>query len=365
MAGDPDDTVLIPRPGSRPRGRPGFAGFGLAWLAAGALVLATAGGAGWYAFHGGAGPAPPAVVALAPQPAPAPLPAPAVLPPLAGEAAILDRPAAATEAFRFELQPEIMVLQFASLAEQANALNRAAALIEKLGFPRDRVLDDAEMERRIRAGGATPDSFYYGHDYRAADLLRFFAEADRAGVPLTAGETWLRRSVDGWGWRDGTNAALISLVRDDPSSGLDRAARATILRHELSHGLYFVSPEYARYSLRFWQEQLTAAERAAFVRFLAAEGYDTAIEDLVVNETQAYLMHTPGERFFNARAVGLTTARLDGLRALFLTGMPPGWLRDCTVLPRRAPRRRRVVQRRGAVRMTRTAAESLAPPRAA
>ncbi len=376
MRGDPDDTVLIPRPGARRGGvARGLAAWVVVGVVAGVAVLAVAGGGAWYAFRGAPPIAPPSaappVVVVVPAPFVA---APPALPGLAGEAEILDRAPVAVEAYRFALQPEIVVLQFATLAEQADALNRAAALIEKAGFPRDRVVDRGEMDRRIRAAGATPETFYYGHDYRGADLLRFFAEAERAGDALTPGEAWLRQQIREWGWRPGGNAALISLVRDDPVSGLDRLARATILRHELSHGYYFVNAEYAAYSLRFWQESLTASERDRFRAFLALEGYDTGIEDLVVNETQAYLMHTASERFFSARAVGLTVARLDVLRGLFLTGMPPGWLRDCTTLPaagspaprprRRLPKRR-VGQRLGRVRTTMTAAEMRAPLRAA
>ena len=80
----------------------------------------------------------------------------------------------------------------------------------------------------------------------------------------------------------------------------------------------------------FGREILTAAERAGFRNFLAREGYDTGIGDLVINETQAYLMHTTDKHFFSAQAVGITEERLGMLRGLFLTGMPPGWLRDCT-----------------------------------
>ena len=72
-----------------------------------------------------------------------------------------------TEEYRFEPRPEIFVLQFASLSEQASALNRAAALVEKAGYPHDRVLPWAELDSRIRAEGSTPETFYYGHDYRA------------------------------------------------------------------------------------------------------------------------------------------------------------------------------------------------------
>jgi len=259
------------------------------------------------------------------------------LPPLAAESDILARAPRAPEALRFAAAPEIMVLQFASLADQADTLNRAAALLERAGYPRDRVLDPAEMGRRIRAAGDTPERVYLGHDYRAADLLRFFAVADRTGTPLTPGEQRLRRLVAEWGWTPGTTAALITLVRDDRAAGLDPAARATILRHELSHGLYFTSPAYARFARLFWAERLTEAERGRFRTFLASEGYDTGDDDLVVNETQAYLMHTADARFFNTAVVGIPARRLDALRVLFLSGMPPGWLRDCTAAPTAAP----------------------------
>jgi len=104
--------------------------------------------------------------------------------------------------------------------------------------------------------------------------------------------------------------------------------RAAILRHELSHGLYFIDPSYARLVHDFWHHELSEAERGQFRAFLAREGYDTTIEDLVINETQAYLVHTASHRFFSAEAVGIPAPRIESLRTAFLRGMPPGWLRD-------------------------------------
>ena len=274
-------------------------------------------------------------------------PAPA-LPPLATEQQILDRTPDDTEVYRFLSQPKILVLQFATLADQAAMLNRAAALVERNGTPRDRVLDPAELDQLIRASGEVPERMYFGHDYRAADLERFFHLAD---PHLTPAEAWLRDRLRKWGWREGGTGALISLVRENQATGIDRASRATILRHELSHGLYFVDADYAAYARRFWAATLSEAERDQFRRFLGREGYDTGNEDLMANEAQAYLVHTADNRFFNAASVGMAQARLDMLRAQFLAGMPPGWLRDGTAVPARLPRRR---QRLGAVRTRRT-----------
>lgn len=385
MGRDLDDTVVM-RPGG-PRNKSRVSR--VPWIVAGVVGVVLAGGGGWFALaphtpatspaqapasRSVAAVLPPVIVAApltAPAPAPALAPAPAALvavvphaPPAASSAPVLaafapppilaPEPAAvqlpnATEAEiladaptsfnagRFAPQPEIVVVQFGSLGEQARTLNRAAAMIERAGFPRDRPLANAELDSRIRAGGNSPDNLYYGHDYRAMDLLRFFEEAEHAGLLLTDQELTLKREMRRWGWRPGTNGALISLVRDDPSTGVDRGARATVLRHELSHGLYFVSPVYAGYVKQFWTSVLTSAERSHFRGFLRSEGYDTEIEDLVMNETQAYLMHTQDTRFFTAEAVGIAAPRLDALRVLFLTGMPPSWLRDCTTVPAPIP----------------------------
>ena len=138
----------------------------------------------------------------------------------------------------------------------------------------------------------------------------------------------------------GEPGALISLVRQVSDADLDPAARATILRHELSHGFYFTDPAYADFVHRFWNETMTAQDRAQFTAFLAKEGYDPALDDLIINETQAYLMYTPDPRFFNrARRSALPESRLEALRRLFLAEMPPGWLRDRTTVPPSAPPR--------------------------
>jgi hypothetical protein len=354
---DPDDTIRIPRPGEIPP-RPKLArkkGRLLGIVAAlAALVLVGAAGASGVFWLTGRPAASSVPVAPAPSEAPppamqasAPAPTPAGLPALT-EAAILARSPGKTEAYRFAPQPEIVVIVFASYAEQAKMLNRVAALVEKAGFPRDRIMEIGELEKRIRTDGGTFDTFYYGHDYAAATVLRFLDLLDKSGLPATDGETALRRMTADWGWQPGTNGALITLVQDDGTTIVDAAGRATILRHELSHGFYFTSPDYARYARDFWRETLSDGERTRFRLFLANDGYDTTLSDLVINETQAYLMHTADPKFFSAKAVGIDPARLDILRGLFLTGMPPGWLRDCTTVPVRVPRRRqgRLVRRR-------------------
>jgi hypothetical protein len=346
---DIEATIRVPAP-DQPAGKPRRNLRRIApVLLVGFMVLGLAGTA-WNMWRNTPAPLPPAAqVAVEPVVAPAPeFPIK-----VATEAEIMaDEPADMT-VFRFKSNPAIVVLDFASLAEQGQMLNRMAVFEEKDGYPHDRLLSDSELDSAIHAGGDEPATFYYGHDYRAAALVRFFALADRDNVRLTAQEIRLRRLIAQLGWTT-PNAvgALITLPRLGADSTVDAGARATILRHELSHGEYFTNPDYAAFCQRFWRDIMTDADRSGFRRFLIADHYDGSIEDLMMNEGQAYLMHTHDPRFFSAQFVGLTPSRIEQLRQMFIASMPRGWLREATlpsvaiITPAsaaapRAPRRRR------------------------
>ncbi len=336
----PDDTVRLPPAAAaaegvgagggaqapRPAARPWRAGY----LAGGALILLLAAGA-VVVLRQGPEPERPAPVVQAPPAAPS---VPAIPPalaalPLAEEATILDHRSERLAVFRLAPNPAVLVLDFPSLAEQGRMLNRLAALIEKAGLPRDRVLDDAALEAAIRDGGATAETFYYGHNYRAADLFRFFALADRDGVRLNAEEERLRALLRDIGWlRADAPGALVSVPHAGVEPWLDQRARAAMLRHELSHGEFFTNPAYAAVVWRFWREMLTEPERQRFRAMLAEASYDPAQEEVMANEAHAFLLHTPDERFFNPGSLGFTAERVAALRAAFIAGIPPGWLRD-------------------------------------
>lgn len=230
---------------------------------------------------------------------------------------------------RLAENPQIVVLDFASLTRQRNMLDRIAALIEKADLPRDRILNAEELDRAVKAGGDADAGFYYGHDYSAASFLRFFAIADRTHVQLMPEEILLRHLLDRLGWANSdTMAGMISVPRVGASGSVTVAARNTILTHELSHGEYFSNPVYAAYVHRFFLKTVTPAEQAAFRTFLAGEGYDSGNVDLVENETQAYLLFTPDPLFFSPSQVHMTPERRAELRAGFLRDMQAGWLKD-------------------------------------
>lgn len=326
-APDDDATVVLRPAAAGPLPRPGrrmLAGMG-ATLAL-VLVLLVA----WDLWPRPAPPPPVASRAAPPVVVPPPAPAPFALI-TADEATIRDHVADRLTVFRFAPAPQIIVLDFPTLAAQGAMLNRVAALIEKAGAPRDRVLSDAELDAAIRAGGDTPETYYYGHDYPAAALVRFFVLADAGHVALNPAEQDLRALLRQLGWfAPGAAGALISVPRVPQPAvpALDAAARAAMLHHELAHGAFFTDARYAAYVHQFWQTMLTAAERDGVRRFLGGEGYDTKDEELMFNEMQAYVMFTYDPRFFAPSNIGITEARQADLMAAFLAGMPPGWLHD-------------------------------------
>ncbi len=267
---------------------------------------------------------------VATRPALAPLaPAPEFAIRTATEPEILSHVATGLTIFRFADDQRVLVLDFATLYQQGMMLNRVAALIEKAGSPRNRVLTDAELAQVIRAGGDTVETYYYGHDYSAASLGRFFALADGEHIALDSDEDTLRHLLEREGWFEpGVQAGLISIPAVGANSDITLSARRTILHHELSHGVFFSDPDYASFVLRFWDSTLTGNERAAVRRFLGSEGYDTGYEELMYNEMQAYLMFTRDPEFFRPELVSMRVERLAELQDEFLRGMPTGWLHD-------------------------------------
>jgi len=225
---------------------------------------------------------------------------------------------------RFAADPNIVVIDFPNLNVQGLMLDRVAALIEKAHLPRNRVLGDVELNEAIYNCGDTIESYYYGHDYKAADLLKFFTLAAADGVKLNPNELWLKRLLNQLGWlTPGANGAIITLPGAE--APVTEEMRAVILHHELSHGAFYTIPAYAAYSVAFWNS-LTPADRAAFTDFLGRQGYDTTNTNLMLNETQAYLIFTRDPQFFNASVVGMAQAQIDTLRAGFIAAMPNFWL---------------------------------------
>jgi hypothetical protein len=321
------------------------------WLGVAMFVVLLGGLAAWV-FRGAEPPAQ-AIVAVAPpaqqpQPAqqqPAQPAAPASQPKAVEQAQsaprIIDARLAEIDGFRhsgiavYRLveNPRILLIDFPSLAEQGRAMNRLAALIEKSDMPHDRVLSEAEMATAI----PNPDTYYFAHDYAATSLARFFSLAEAETEPLNPQERDLlalllsarviERTASGYVAAK-PEMAVVTLVQPEPAGSsaggtVDAALRDTMLHHEVSHGEFFTNPAYRAHCERFWRERLSDAERALFRSFLASYGYDPDDETLMINEMQAYLMHTADPRAFSATLLKVTPEKLAELRRRFMDPQPP------------------------------------------
>ena len=230
----------------------------------------------------------------------------------------------------------MVVIEFPGLAEQGAAMNRIAALLQKAGAPRDRVLDDSALAALIAGHGDNAQSFYQGHDYADDGLARFFALARAQSIPLSQSELKLQSELIDGGLLSRTVGtagpgpqALITFTAvqpDDPATPIDETIdavrRASVLRHEVSHGRFYTSPVYREHCIRLWQEMLTERQRENIRSYLAGIGYDRQNEELMLNEAQAFLMNTADVRAFNAEGVGMTEEELAELRQRFWQTLP-------------------------------------------
>ncbi|MEI6876054.1 MAG: hypothetical protein WCL50_13095, partial [Spirochaetota bacterium] len=195
-----------------------------------------------------------------------------------------DKTQADFEVYRWDLRPEVLVLYFADYAAQDRALKRLAFFVEKLGF-KGRLAPDAEIAS-LHGWNA--------HDYRAADLARFFEKARKTSFQLGEPEVRLGKLLLDRGLIRKENGsivagrgALISISRESPAW-----LRTTFATHESSHALYFTDPDFADFVRRTWSS-VGREERWFWKLYFGWMNYDTSNDDLMANEFMAYLFQQP------------------------------------------------------------------------
>lgn len=285
---------------------------------------------------------PPRIIPLSPQlSAIAPL-SPGIEPPKqASFEAIANNREVGRTLFQLAENPLIHVLDYESLHMQGRTFNRIAALIEWHEAPKEEVLDDQALARMIEGTSENPDTLFFGHDYRATDLARFFNIAQRSGIELNEEEQallsllldrgFLRTDSDGFRIIP-PEKVLIAIPRtqaDNPqtsqSESVTMSMRKTILSHELGHGEFFTNPDYARYCENFWRNSLSVSQREAFTRFLSStQHYDAQNESLLINEFQAYLAYSGVDGYFFGYDVvaGIRAEDMARLREQFIADSP-------------------------------------------
>lgn len=254
--------------------------------------------------------------------------------------AILNNRSDSVVVFDYGGRSLIKIIDFPNLSEQGRMFNRVVALIERIGAPRARVMDNAELTDFIRSVGKNEATFAYGNDFLVSELVVFFNLADMGGIQLNAEEIALRRQlldsrlmVERTGFYQALKpqAVILSIPQETAANTaptVTSLARKTILMHEISHAEYYTNPLYANYCRSFWKNTMTADQRSAFRKFLSQGSYNPDNEEMMINEMQAYLLYTPDQRAFNARLVGLREKEIEGLRDRFLSGFPDAPLQE-------------------------------------
>lgn len=229
----------------------------------------------------------------------------------------------------------IYVFDFPNLTQQGKTFNRVTQLTEQYNEPYKRVLTNQEIEKYLASIRRTQANMAFGNDVLVSELVLFFNLAENDKVELNPEELMLRNFAISQGlikiWRKFYQAVQPNIViLSIPQAQEKRAneprvselARRTVFTHEISHGEYYSNPYYAKYCAHFWASVLTDAQRNVFKKFLSNYNYSLNEEELLVNETQAYLLFTPDPSSFSAEKLGITDEELEGMRKAFRKGMP-------------------------------------------
>lgn len=252
-------------------------------------------------------------------------------------AEILATRSASRMAYRLADNSRVIVLDMPDIRDQGRMFGRLVLFIERHNAPKTRLMLIPEVQNWLKQAKASLESLTVGNNLRASELARFFNTARFQAEALTTDERQLYDWLIAWNvLREDANGVsavapehiIISFPQASSVAGcggcsVTQAQRETIAKHELAHGKLATDLPYQHYCEWFWSQGLTPAMREKFTRFLAARGYDANNRELLANEAQAFLMHTPDPSMFSASLLGVTEAELQAMRNLFESGLPP------------------------------------------
>ena len=188
------------------------------------------------------------------------------------------------ETYRWNLFPDILVVDSASFSIQDRLFTRLAYFLEKRGF-RGQLLGNSRLAGRHG---------WNAHDYGAAGLADFFTAAQAESFPLNPEEIALRQMalregiiVEARGAYAPGRGGVLGISRSS-----SRVERELLLTHESFHGVFFSSAAYREFCQSLW-DSLPPPLASFYEHFLDSLGYDVTAPTLVVNEFQAYLMQQP------------------------------------------------------------------------
>ncbi|CAG0967049.1 hypothetical protein MYXO_01085 [Myxococcaceae bacterium] len=251
-------------------------------------------------------------------------------------------------AYRIADNARVIVVDMPDIRDQGLMFGRLVLFIERANAPKSRLMFLPEVQGWLKQNKATIESLTVGNNLRASELARFFNTARFQGEALTPDERQLYDWLLAWNvlqeTAHGVTATapehiLISFPQASSVAGCNgcsvtQSQRETIARHELAHAKLATDLVYQHYSEWFWSQALTPMMRERFTKFLQVRGYDPNNRDLLANEAQAFLMHTPDSTMFSAQLLGITEAELQAMRNLFESGLPPRPLATSASSPR-------------------------------
>ena len=222
--------------------------------------------------------------------------------------------------FRWDRDPRVYLLHFASAAAQRDAMGRASIFLEDLE-------SHGALVDRVPSGQRGGVANYSGHNMRLGDLCRFLNLAKARECGLNDAESGLAARLLGAGairtdaasgafavglggsghrqsnpknggeWRGG--GPVIAAVAGSSDAGETRDA----VLHEAMHMVFYGDDAFAQSCRAFWETEVDADEKRTWIDFLRDLRYDVTNEELVVNELQAY-MCTERRMFGNGGSFG-------------------------------------------------------------
>jgi hypothetical protein len=228
--------------------------------------------------------------------------------------------------YRWDADARVFLLHFASAAAQRDAMGRASMFLEDLDS-RGTLVD------RVPSGQRGGVANYSGHNMRVGDLCRFLNLAKRTGEGLHDAERRLvarlltadaiRTDKESGEYVSGFGGVPASKFGSGKGGGLVIAAVAgssdagetrDAVLHEAMHMVFYGDEKFARSCQTFWEDQVDAFEKRAWMDFLKDLRYDVKDDELVVNELQAY-MCTERRMFGNGGSFGGGDSSVAGSRS--------------------------------------------------
>ncbi len=232
--------------------------------------------------------------------------------------------------------PRVLVLDMPNVEDQSRVFARLVIFIERSSAPRHRILSVDEVLKWRLANKETLATLTIGNNIRANDFALFFNTARLQMEPITEDEQWLLARLLEHGVIKAVDNGYESLVPEKivisapQVSKIEGCANCTItpmkrdliLRHELAHARFITDQVYRNYVWWFWHNILTSQQRVDISKYLRSLGYDLGAPDMLINEMQAFLIHTPESEYFSSRAAGLAGKQMAELHASFKKHYP-------------------------------------------